>query len=188
MTATNITKLVIAFLLFLCWGLLVIFRIAGAEDLITWIKISIGGLGLYHLHNRVGVARVASVAQAGFARLPMLLMLATAGLFCMSLTGCASWVQAASAYNTSGMVSARAAEDLNVKIWTENACGTPLSTIVRHPEIAGGLKALCLTPSSGSASDVLGAIPAAPSTSTGAATAPPAPSASAAPASATVSK
>jgi len=86
------------------------------------------------------------------------------------LTGCASWIQAASAYNTSGMDSARAAEDLNVKVWTENACATPLSTIQRHPEIAGGLKALCLTQSPGSAADVLAALP----TTTPAATTPPA--------------
>jgi hypothetical protein len=57
------------------------------------------------------------------------------------------------------MIAARAAEDLNIKIWTQNACGTPLSTIVRHPEIAGGLKSLCLSASTASANDLLSQLP-----------------------------
>lgn len=99
-------------------------------------------------------------AQAGFASIKLLLTIVLVGFVALGLTGCASWIQALNGYNTTAMVSARATEDLNVKVWTENACGTPLSTIIRHPEIAGGLKSLCFNGSPSTATDVLNAVPA----------------------------
>jgi hypothetical protein len=162
-TNSSIIKMFIGLVLFLTWVVLVVFKISGADDLITTIKFALAGLGAYHLNDRdpPPPGQVAPLSnQAGFANLRLLLTIVMVSVALLSLSGCASWLQAASAYNTSGMVSARAAEDLNVKVWTENACATPLSTIMRHPEIAGGLKALCLSSSTGSANDVLAAIPA----------------------------
>ena len=161
MNKSDFVKLGIGVFAAIAWLLLVIFKVPGADDIITAIKLTLAGLGCYHLNDRTNmpppaapapVTTVFSKTQGGFASPLMLLFLVAVSVL---LTGCASWIQAASAYNTYGMESARAAEDLNVKVWTENACATPLSTIQRHPEIAGGLKALCLSPSSGSASDLL---------------------------------
>jgi hypothetical protein len=77
------------------------------------------------------------------------------------LSGCANVTQAVSAYSASAEVAAKAAEDQNIKAWTFDACATPLSTIVRHPEIAGGLKALCFSGTTSTANDLLGQIGAA---------------------------
>lgn len=60
------------------------------------------------------------------------------------LSGCASQLQALSAYQDAAAVSLRAAEDANIRTWLFNACATPISAAVRHPEIVPGLKALCL--------------------------------------------
>ena len=32
----------------------------------------------------------------------------------------------------------------NIEFWKVNACGTPLSAAIRHPEIIPALRALCL--------------------------------------------
>lgn len=61
-----------------------------------------------------------------------------------ALTGCASLNQAVSAAGASAIVSIRAAEDNNIKLWSANACGTPLSAAIRNPDIIPALKALCV--------------------------------------------
>jgi hypothetical protein len=161
-----------------------------ADSFIAVLGGVIAALGATHIHSAVSGSNDAPslppaalpqapatvstlVTQSGFASPALLLLMAIAVIASLCLSGCANVTQAASAYNTSGMVAARAAEDLNIQIWKENACGTPLSTIVRHPEIAGGLKALCLSASTSSANELLGqigpgSVPAtAPSTTPG---------------------
>lgn len=51
---TNI-KLAIGVLLFLTWLALVVFKVPGAEDIITAIKLSLTGLGAYHLNDRTNM-------------------------------------------------------------------------------------------------------------------------------------
>lgn len=60
------------------------------------------------------------------------------------LSGCASFQQAVDGGLAAGVVAVKAAEDTNIRIWTANACGTPLSAAIRHPEIVPALRALCL--------------------------------------------
>lgn len=62
----------------------------------------------------------------------------------LTLSGCASLQQAVDAGTASVAVSLRAAEDSNIRMWTFNACATPLSAAIRNPQIIPALRALCL--------------------------------------------
>jgi len=62
----------------------------------------------------------------------------------VSFSGCASFQQAAHGYGSAAIASIRTAEDDNIALWTVNACGTPLSAAIRHPQIIPALQALCL--------------------------------------------
>jgi len=62
----------------------------------------------------------------------------------MALAGCASVQQAVHGYGAAAIVAIRNAEDDNIAFWKANACGTPLSAAIRHPEIIPALRALCL--------------------------------------------
>ena len=62
----------------------------------------------------------------------------------ISLSGCASVQQAVHGYGAAAIVAIRNAEDDNISFWKANACGTPLSAAIRHPEIIPALRALCL--------------------------------------------
>ena len=62
----------------------------------------------------------------------------------ISLSGCASVQQAVHGYGAAAIVAIKAAEDDNIAFWKANACGTPLSAAIRHPEIIPALRALCL--------------------------------------------
>jgi hypothetical protein len=66
------------------------------------------------------------------------------------LSGCAGLQQVVDAGTASAAVSLRAAEDSNIRLWTFNACATPLSATIRNPHIIPALRALCL-PDGGSA-------------------------------------
>lgn len=71
-----------------------------------------------------------------------------------ALSGCAGLQQAVDAGTASVAVSLRAAEDSNIRMWTFNACATPLSAAIRNPQIIPALRVLCL-PSGGESSPVL---------------------------------
>lgn len=62
----------------------------------------------------------------------------------LCLAGCTTQLQAIGAATDTAMASMRAAEDQNIKLWTANACATPISATVRHPEIVPALRLLCL--------------------------------------------
>ena len=62
----------------------------------------------------------------------------------LALSGCANVQQAVDGYSAAAMVSIQAAENTNINLWKANACGTPLSAAIRHPEIIPALKALCI--------------------------------------------
>ena len=62
----------------------------------------------------------------------------------LAMSGCASVQQAVHGYGAAAIVAIRNAEDSNIAIWKVNACGTPLSAAIRHPEIIPALRALCL--------------------------------------------
>lgn len=48
-------KLVLGLILFFTWVALVVCKTLGAEDLISAIKLSLAGLGAYHLNDRTNV-------------------------------------------------------------------------------------------------------------------------------------
>lgn len=62
----------------------------------------------------------------------------------LALGGCASWQQAINAGEASALVSARAANDNVINLWTTAACATPFSAAVRNPHIIPALRALCV--------------------------------------------
>ena len=72
----------------------------------------------------------------------MLMLVMAAGVAMAS--GCAQYQQAADGLAASALVSSRAAEDANIRIWKFDACGTPLSAVYRHPELIQALRALCM--------------------------------------------
>lgn len=51
MNATNI-KLGVGLLCFGVWLALVVFKVDGADDIISAIKITLAGLGVYHMNDK----------------------------------------------------------------------------------------------------------------------------------------
>ncbi len=122
MTPTLI-KLLIGILLFVTWVLLVVFKVAGTEDLIAAIKLSLAGLGAYHLNDRTNAPSKPD-KESGFANVQILGLIALSSI--LFLTGCvttggqarspqATYVQACSSYGTAFAVAlaARKAGKLN---------------------------------------------------------------------------
>lgn len=66
------------------------------------------------------------------------------GAFCGVLSGCASFSQAVGGYQATAVTGLQAANDNIIAGWSATACGTPLSAILRHPEVIPALKALCM--------------------------------------------
>jgi hypothetical protein len=71
----------------------------------------------------------------------------------VALSGCLPQA-AIQGYEAAAINTLRAAEDHNIILWTANVCGTPLSAMIRHPEIVPAIKALCL-PHGGDSIDTL---------------------------------
>jgi hypothetical protein len=64
-------------------------------------------------------------------------------LFIALFAGCASQIQAVSAFNKSAIVSLRAAADVGVDDAATAFCAMSLDTFARHPEYQGAAAALC---------------------------------------------
>ncbi|WP_454691110.1 hypothetical protein [Achromobacter aloeverae] len=65
-------KLAIAIVLFLSWVILVVMKVQGAEDLVSFIKTALEGLGLYHALTWDGApAPEAEPAQSGAPGVPV---------------------------------------------------------------------------------------------------------------------
>lgn len=77
------------------------------------------------------------------------------------MTGCAGLQQTIDAGSAAAVVSLRAAEDSNIRAWEFNACATPLSAAIRHPQIVPALRALCLPGGSDTSPALLLELPAA---------------------------
>lgn len=115
MNPTNI-KLGIGVALFITWVLLVVFQVTGSEDIISAIKLSLAGLGLYHVNERLPTTIETTVRkeagnatlqettkQSGFAAPSWLLVIAI-GLL---LAGCANIkFQWAASYKTDNIAGA----------------------------------------------------------------------------------
>lgn len=65
-------------------------------------------------------------------------------LAALALTGCASWQQAINGYEAAGLTTIQSANDNAIHVWTAAACGTPLSAVIRNPQVIPALQALCL--------------------------------------------
>lgn len=61
-----------------------------------------------------------------------------------ALAGCASFSQAIGGYQQAAVTGLQAANDNIIAAWSATACGTPLSAVLRHPEVIPALKALCM--------------------------------------------
>lgn len=61
-----------------------------------------------------------------------------------ALAGCASFNQALVGYESAAVVSAKAANDNIIAIWSTAACATPISAAMRNPQIIPALKVLCM--------------------------------------------
>jgi hypothetical protein len=139
--STNI-KLFIGCMLFVTWVLLVVFKVLGAEDIITAIKLCLAGLGAYHLNDRVNAPPAPPIdKQAGRAQAGMLVLLAAAAL---ALSGCAGFQQALGGYEAAALAGAQASNDNIIRVWSTAACATPFSAAIRNPQVIPALKALCL--------------------------------------------
>lgn len=88
----------------------------------------------------------------------MRLILLIAVLLSLTLSGCASYIQAVDGYAASAATSAQAGADLNLKRLKFGLCATPVSALVRNPEFAGAIRELCISSSDTSVEDVLSAV------------------------------
>ena len=87
----------------------------------------------------------------------MIALLATA----CNLQGCASYLQAATAANTSAVVSVRAAADLSVKVNAEAFCTMSVDTLGRNTQYVKAVQSLCWSGSVTTPSDAAAALPVA---------------------------
>jgi hypothetical protein len=63
----------------------------------------------------------------------------------LALCGCTTTAQTAlTGYEATALKGIQASNDNLVQVWKTAACGTPLSAILRNPEVIPALKALCL--------------------------------------------
>jgi hypothetical protein len=72
----------------------------------------------------------------------------------VGLSGCATQQAAINAGEAAALVSIKAADDNAIRLWTVEACGTPLSAAIRNPQVIPALRVLCL-PGGGDSSPVL---------------------------------
>jgi hypothetical protein len=78
-------------------------------------------------------------------------------------TGCASVQQGIDAYGAAVVTGTQAANDTAIAANKIALCATPLSALVRHPEIVPAVRALCLPATgAGNIGQVLDAIPMVP--------------------------
>jgi hypothetical protein len=69
-----------------------------------------------------------------------------------ALAGCTTTAMTAvTGYETAAVKGVQAVNDNAIQVWKTAACATPLSAVLRNPDIIPGLKALCLP--GGNASD-----------------------------------
>ncbi len=76
--------------------------------------------------------------------LKMVMKIGILAILVLLVGGCASYQQAAIGYEAAAIRGIQTAEDNNIFMWKVNACGTPLSAIMRHPDIVPALRMLCL--------------------------------------------
>jgi uncharacterized protein YceK len=60
-----------------------------------------------------------------------------------SMSGCASYQQALSGYESAALVSIKAANDNILNVSITAICGTPYSALIRHPELWDVMPKLC---------------------------------------------
>lgn len=82
-----------------------------------------------------------------------LITMAVAG----TLAGCGTMNQAVNAYGTIAIDNAQHANDTIIASWSVAACATPLSAIMRNPQIIPALRLLCLPAGDVSAGSLLDA-------------------------------
>lgn len=61
-----------------------------------------------------------------------------------ALTGCGALNTAVNTYGSVALDNARATNDTAIVVWSTAACATPLSAILRNPQIVPALRALCM--------------------------------------------
>lgn len=70
--------------------------------------------------------------------------IALAASMAFSLSGCAGISQAVDAYGTVAVSDAKAANDTIIAAQKVALCATPVSALVRHPELVPAVRALCM--------------------------------------------
>lgn len=119
-------------------------RVVNADQLISYIQLTLASL-TGHVLTMINSTTTTitptpeAPSQGGFANPLLLLILCIVGL-----CGCAGFQQAVSGYESAAIKGIQAAEDNNIHAWTANACGTPISAMIRNPGISPALLALCL--------------------------------------------
>jgi fructose-specific component phosphotransferase system IIB-like protein len=73
-------------------------------------------------------------------------------------TGCASVSQAVDAYGAAVITGAKATNDSLIAANKVALCGTPVSALVRHPELVPAVRSLCLASSDTTTGGLLDAV------------------------------
>jgi len=139
------------------WLTLVLAKTPGADTLVEFIQATLGALTghvLTMINPRAQSAPPATSRgdkQAGRA-MPFLLLILAIGA-ALAMGGCATQFQALTALNTSAVVSARAASDLQAKVAAEQFCLMPVDTLGRNPSYVKAVQDLCWSGSQTTPSD-----------------------------------
>jgi hypothetical protein len=87
------------------------------------------------------------------------LIISAAIAMCFAVSGCASQIQAASAANTSAVVSVRAEADLRAKVNAEAFCTMTVDTLGRNTQYVKPVQSLCWSGSVTTPSDAASMLP-----------------------------
>ena len=79
-------------------------------------------------------------------------------LVLISQVSCSSYISAVKGYASVAVSDARATEDLNLEGIKFNLCATPFSAILRNPEYAAAIEALCVGNSTVTPSELLNTV------------------------------
>lgn len=84
------------------------------------------------------------------------MLIATLAASCLS--ACGSLSQAVSAYGNIAVTGAKATNDTIIEANKVALCATPVSALVRHPELVPAIRSLCLDPNDKTTPQVLDAV------------------------------
>lgn len=156
-------KIAIGLAGYIAWAIMAFLDVTLRADFLHFnIAMAMGTIGLV-LRDMQPPAQLPAppVDKQGGRVLPGFLLV-LAAVISMLLSGCASFQQAVNGYESAAGVAIAATDDNLVRVWTFQACATPISAAIRNPQIIPALRVLCLPAGAASPGSLLDTVPVQP--------------------------